>query len=100
MVAQIAETSVYLEGRLGELPGRFPHVLENQVRGRGLIRGLGFLDAGHPGKVVEMARARGVFVLTAGKNVVRIVPSLNVGREEVDTAVDVIAGCIADLERV
>jgi acetylornithine aminotransferase len=100
MVAQIAETSVYLEGRLGELPGRFPRVLENQVRGRGLIRGLGFLDAGDPGKVVEMARARGVFVLTAGKNVVRIVPSLNVGREEVDTAVDVIAGCIADLERV
>ncbi|KAJ6599318.1 acetylornithine aminotransferase [Mycena vulgaris] len=96
-VAQIAATSVYLEGRLGELPGRFPRVLEGGIRGRGLIRGLGFLDAEHPGSVVEMARARGVFVLTAGKNVVRIVPSLNVGREEVDTAVDVIAGCIADL---
>ncbi|KAF8211384.1 acetylornithine aminotransferase [Mycena galopus ATCC 62051] len=97
MVAQVDATSVYLDGRLEELPVRFPGVLESKVRGRGLIRGLGFLDAGHPASVVEMARARGVFVLTAGKNVVRLVPSLNVGREEVDTAVDVIAGCIADL---
>jgi len=96
-VAQIGSTSVYLEQRLGELPRRFPAVLEASIRGRGLIRGLGFLDAGHPGSVVEMARSRGVFVLTAGKNVVRLVPSLNVGREEVDTAVDVIAGCIKDL---
>ncbi|KAF7353007.1 5-aminolevulinate synthase [Mycena venus] len=97
MVARINATSVYLNERLGELPAKFPGVLESKVRGRGLIRGLGFLDAGHPGSVVEKARAEGVFVLTAGKNVVRIVPSLNVGREEVDTAVDVIAGCIADL---
>ncbi|KAJ7667757.1 acetylornithine aminotransferase [Mycena polygramma] len=96
--AQIAATSVYLGERLGELPGRFPGVLEAEVRGRGLIRGLGFLDAGHPGTVVEMARSRGVFVLTAGKNVVRIVPSLNVPREAVDTAIDVIGGCIADLQ--
>jgi len=100
MVAQINATSVYLEERLGELPAKFPGILEGKVRGRGLIRGLGFLDTSHPGSVVEMARTRGVFVLTAGKNVVRIVPSLNVGREEVDTAVDVIAGCIADLESV
>ncbi|KAJ6516146.1 acetylornithine aminotransferase [Mycena sanguinolenta] len=97
MRTQIAATSVYLSKRLDELPERFPALLERTVRGRGLIRGLGFLDAGHPGAVVEMARARGVFVLTAGKNVVRIVPSLNVGEEEVDTAVDVIAGCIEDL---
>ncbi|KAK7061508.1 5-aminolevulinate synthase [Favolaschia claudopus] len=98
--AQINATSVYLDERLSELPAKFPGVLEGKVRGRGLIRGLGFVDAGHPGSVVEMARARGVFVLTAGKNVVRIVPSLNVGREEVDTAIDVIAGCIADLDSV
>ncbi|KAJ7368045.1 acetylornithine aminotransferase [Mycena albidolilacea] len=100
MVSQMNATSVYLDERLGELPVRFPGVLEGKVRGRGLIRGLGFLDAKHPGSVVDLARARGVFVLTAGKNVVRIVPSLNVGREEVDTAIDVIAGCIAELERV
>jgi len=95
--AQIAATSVYLETRLAELPTRFSRILEPTVRGRGLIRGLGFLDPAHPGAVVDMARTRGVFVLTAGKNVVRLVPSLNVGREEVDTAVEVIAGCIADL---
>ncbi|KAJ7095149.1 pyridoxal phosphate-dependent transferase [Mycena belliarum] len=97
MVAQIRATSVYLERRLEELAGRFPDVLEGNIRGRGLIRGLGFLDAGHPGSVVEMARARGIFVLTAGKNVVRLVPSLNVGREEVESAVEVLGGCIGEL---
>ncbi|KAJ7276151.1 acetylornithine aminotransferase [Mycena haematopus] len=97
--SHIAATGVHLGARLDELPVRFPAVLEGTVRGRGLIRGLGFLDAdkGHPGAVVELARARGVFVLAAGKNVVRIVPSLNVGRAEVDAAVDIIAGCIQDL---
>ncbi|KAJ7688485.1 pyridoxal phosphate-dependent transferase [Mycena rosella] len=74
-----------LNSRLAELPKRFPGVLEATVRGR------------QPSTVVEMARSRGVFVLTAGKNVVRLVPSLNVGAEEVDTAVDVIAECIAEL---
>ncbi|KAJ7283924.1 pyridoxal phosphate-dependent transferase [Mycena rebaudengoi] len=91
MGAQIAATSVYLVKKLEELTGK------PNVRGRGLILGLGFRNAAHPGSVVEMARARGVFVLTAGNNVVRIVPSLNVGRDEVDTAVDVLSACIADL---
>ncbi|KAJ6629241.1 acetylornithine aminotransferase [Mycena sp. CBHHK59/15] len=98
MGAQIAATSAHLRSRLDELTVRFPRVLETGVRGRGLILGLGFPDAKHPGTVMEKARARGVFVLTAGTDAVRIVPSLNVGREEVDQAVDVIAECVAELD--
>ncbi|KAJ7781505.1 acetylornithine aminotransferase [Mycena metata] len=103
MTAQINATSLYLGERLDELPKRFPKILEASVRGRGLIRGLGFLDTNHPGSVVEQARARGVFLLTAGKNVLRILPSLNVAREDVDTAMEVIAaslhaGCMAESE--
>ncbi|KAJ7774286.1 acetylornithine aminotransferase [Mycena maculata] len=96
-VAQVAATGTYLTARLAQLPARFPQKLEDTVRGRGLIRGLGFHDPAHPARVVDLARERGVFVLTAGKNVIRLVPSLNVGTAEVDEAVDCLAGCIADL---
>ncbi|KAJ7179362.1 acetylornithine aminotransferase [Mycena filopes] len=98
MVNEIRATGQYLDGLLVKLPERFPHRLEASVRGRGLIRGLAFKNPEHLGAVVEKARERGVFVLTAGKNVVRLVPSLNVGREEMATAIDALEACIATLE--
>ncbi|KAJ7068045.1 acetylornithine aminotransferase [Mycena amicta] len=97
-IAQIHATSVYLDERLRELPVQFPQVLEGTVRGRGLIRGIGFLNGAHAASVVDQARTRGVFLLTAGKNAVRIVPSLNVGREEVDTAVEVLVASIEEVK--
>lgn len=75
----------------------FPELLEEGVRGRGLILGLGFKNADHPGQVVAMARERGLFVLTAGKDAVRLVPSLNVRKEEADFCVDVLESCIGKL---
>ena len=96
-VSQIAETSTNLIGRLSQLSGWFPDLLEDGVRGRGLILGLGFKNVEHPGQVVAMARERGLFVLTAGKDAVRLVPSLNVRKEEVDFCVDVLESCIGKL---
>lgn len=93
----MAETSAYLTGRLEQLTKWFPNILHNKIRGRGLILGLGFKNADHPGQVMSLARERGVFVLTAGKDAVRVVPSLNIGREEVDMAVDVIENCLGML---
>ncbi|TFK43197.1 acetylornithine aminotransferase [Crucibulum laeve] len=94
---QIQETSKYLSGRLGQLPKWFPDILQENIRGRGLILGLGFKDVNKPGQLVGMARERGLFVLTAGKDAVRLVPSLNVGKEEVDLAVDVLESCLGSL---
>jgi len=88
------ENSAYLTGRLEQLPKWFPNILQSDIRGRGLILGLGFKNADNPARVMKMARERGVFVLTAGKDAVRFVPSLTVGKEEVDMAVDVIENCL------
>ena len=93
-VANILDTSAYLEARLAQLPKWFPNTLQAGVRGRGLIRGLGFHKTDDPGRLVEMARERGVLILTAGKDAVRFVPSLNIGRAEVDVAVDVLESCL------
>ncbi len=96
-VANMQETSAYLQGRLSQLPKWFPDTLQPSVRGRGLILGLGFRNVDHPGRVVTMARERGVLILTAGKDAVRLVPSLNITREEVDVAVDVLESCLGVL---
>ncbi|KAJ3715611.1 acetylornithine aminotransferase [Lentinula guzmanii] len=97
-VAQIAETSAYLSGRLSQLPKWFPDILQPTIRGKGLILGLGFKDEKNPGRLVSLARERGVFVLTAGRDAVRLVPSLNVGKTEVDLAVDVIESCLGEMQ--
>lgn len=97
MGAHISNISSYLTQRLQLLTKWFPKHLQPTVRGRGMILGLGFKDTSAPARVLELARERGVFVLTAGKDAVRIVPSLNVGKEEVDLAVDVLEGALASL---
>ncbi|KAF5331657.1 hypothetical protein D9611_007630 [Ephemerocybe angulata] len=97
MKEQIAETSAYLMERLSHLPKWFPEILEENIRGRGFILGLGFKDATAPGKVAELARQRGVFVLTAGKDAIRLVPSLNVTKAEVDYAIDVLESSLSML---
>ncbi|KIM45848.1 hypothetical protein M413DRAFT_440898 [Hebeloma cylindrosporum] len=93
-VARLAETSKYLEERLSLLPKWYPGLLQEKIRGRGLIRGIGFKDEGMAGKIVGLARERGVLLLTAGKDAVRLVPSLNVEKSEVDVAIDVLEGCL------
>jgi len=97
MATQISGVSSYLTQRLQLLTKWFHQHLEPTIRGRGLILGLGFKDPEAPGKIVSLARERGVFVLTAGKDAVRLVPSLNIGKEEVDLAVDVLEGALAAL---
>jgi acetylornithine aminotransferase len=93
-LSRSVETGSYLYKRLSQLPEWFPNLISPGVRGRGFILGLGFKDEPSPSKLVGLARERGVLLLTAGKDAVRIVPSLNIGTEEVNHAVDVIESCL------
>jgi acetylornithine aminotransferase len=96
-VKQLRETSSYLDKRLTLLPEWFPELLQpnNGVRGRGMIRGIDFKDESLPGKIVQLARERGVLMLTAGTNAVRLVPPLTVGQIEVDLAMNVLESCLS-----
>ena len=80
------------------MPAWFPSILEPSVRGKGLILGLGFKDPTHPAKMVSLARERGLLILTAGQDAVRFVPSLNIGKDEVNLAVDVLESCLSVIE--
>lgn len=93
-IASMKENGGYLKERLVQMTKWFPKILQPEIRGRGLILGIGFHDESLPSQMVSLARERGVLILTAGKDAVRLVPSLNVGKEEVDFVADVLESCL------
>lgn len=96
---QVADVSAHLDGLLARLPKMFPDLLKDEKRGRGLIRGIPFKNAEHPGQVVKLARERGVLLLTAGSDAVRMIPALIVNKEQCDHAVAVLESCLSLLEK-
>jgi acetylornithine/succinyldiaminopimelate/putrescine aminotransferase len=64
-----------------------------EVRGRGLLLGA-VLDR-PAGDVVDACRERGLLALTAGADVLRLVPPLVVTDEEVDEALSVVSAVLS-----
>jgi acetylornithine aminotransferase len=94
-LASLQSTSQHLDRLLGKLPGLFPSLIGSPIRGRGLIRGIPFLDHTAPSELVRLARERGVLLLSAGKDAVRCVPPLIITPEECDQAVGVMESCLS-----
>ncbi|ATX83072.1 acetylornithine aminotransferase apoenzyme [Mariprofundus ferrinatatus] len=67
---------------LKAMQSRFPMIQE--VRGKGLL--IGAELSGEAAPLIADARARGLLVLSAGPNVVRLLPPLNITEEEIDEA--------------
>ncbi len=65
-------------------------------RGRGLIQGLAFADAGLAGKVAAACFARGLIIETAGANdeVLKLLPSLTISDAELDKGLNIIADSV------
>ncbi|MCA9501505.1 MAG: aspartate aminotransferase family protein [Myxococcales bacterium] len=59
-----------------------------EARGRGMLRGLAL--AGPPGPVIEACRERGVLVISAGGNVLRLAPPLVIEADEIDQGLAVL----------
>ena len=76
-----------LAAALASLPG------VREVRGRGLLLGITLDRPVSP--VVDSCRERGLLVLSAGPDVLRLTPPLVVGPAEVEEAVETIAGVLA-----
>ena len=63
-----------------------------EARGRGLLVGLEI--AGPASEVVDEACERGLLVLSAGPNVVRLAPPLTVGTDDVGAALEILEGIL------
>lgn len=85
------EAGEYLMGQLREKLAGNPFVKD--IRGLGLMVGI---ECAEPvADLVTEARNRGLLVVTAGPDVIRLLPNLLVTREEIDEAVRVLAEVLA-----
>ncbi|ORY77680.1 mitochondrial putative acetylornithine aminotransferase [Protomyces lactucae-debilis] len=87
LLANVQQQSARILEALGEMSTKYgSRVVE--VRGRGLLLGLQ-LDA-DPTPVVKFARERGLLVITAGNNTIRMVPPLIIDSKTVDAAMKIL----------
>ncbi|KAJ3118424.1 acetylornithine aminotransferase [Nowakowskiella sp. JEL0407] len=86
----VTETGEYLMESLRKLirENHFGDII-TEIRGKGLIVGMQVKEGVDPNSFVHLARERGVLVITASGNTIRMVPPLIISKEEVDEAVSV-----------
>src|SRR5579872_5059897 len=100
LVDNAARVGAHLMGRLRDLPQRFPIV--GDVRGLGLMIGIELVRhqatkerAGDlRDKVVQMCFERGLLVLGAGPNTIRLCPPLVITTDQADFAAQTIEECL------
>jgi acetylornithine aminotransferase len=89
LLGAVRERGAQLAAGVAALPG------VRDVRGRGLL--LGAVVDGFAGDVVAACRERGLLVLTAGDDVVRLAPPLTVTGSDVATALSLLGEALADI---
>jgi len=100
LVANAAAVGGYIMDRLRDWPERFPVV--GEVRGLGLMIGIELVRDRQRrerapeirNRVLELAFERGLLVLGAGENSIRLCPPLVITRDQAGFAVDVLEECL------
>ncbi|MEI9973456.1 MAG: aminotransferase class III-fold pyridoxal phosphate-dependent enzyme [Ignavibacteriota bacterium] len=101
LVENAARMGQYLRERMIDWPARFPNV--GQVRGLGLMIGIELVRdqvtreraAELRDRVVNDAFQRGLLILGAGDNTLRLCPPLVVSRDQCDFAIQTLEECLA-----
>ena len=87
-----AEMGDYFLKRFSEKLAGNPIV--KQIRGKGLLIGI---ECTVPAaELISAIHERGVLVITAGPQVIRVLPNLRVSREEADEGIDIICSVLAE----
>jgi acetylornithine/N-succinyldiaminopimelate aminotransferase len=85
----------YLMTRMRDLSSNWDAIKD--VRGKGLMIGVELSFPGGP--VVKEMLKRGVLSNCASNNVIRLVPPLNISKDDIDTIVDVLVESIKEVEK-
>ena len=96
VVAHVRETAPYLEKKLDEIAAAYSCIQAR--RGKGFIQGL-VLDGVSVGDVITAARAKGLLVISAEGNVLRMVPPLVITCEDIDHMAEILKEVFADLTK-
>lgn len=90
LVEHVKEVGEYLEYKLRELSAAHPMI--RGLRGKGLMMGLEFT---HPvGEYVVKAQEKGLIIITAGPNLIRLVPPLVIEKEQIDEMIEILIECL------
>jgi len=103
LMANAREQGERLIGAMRKLADKYKCI--GDVRGRGLMIGLEFVkdratrepDGELVHKLVEMAFQRGLLLLGAGRSALRLAPPLIIDSIDIDTGVQIIDQCLAEL---
>jgi acetylornithine/N-succinyldiaminopimelate aminotransferase len=93
-VANAEKMGDYLETGLKKLEKKYEFIKD--VRGLGLISGVELDVPGAP--VVEACRQKGILIICAQERVLRFVPPLIVGKEEIDLLLEALDNIFNDME--
>ena len=102
LVENAARTGDYLRQRMSAWPKRFPIV--GDVRGLGLMIGIELVRDQQTkekapelrDRVVQLAFRRGLLILGAGDNTLRLCPPLVITRDQCDFALDTLEACLTE----
>lgn len=87
IVEHVAQTAPYLEEKLDALVRELPWL--GARRGKGFMQGL--VVTGRPvGEVVQAALGKGLLIISAGSDVLRLVPPLIITEKEIDRLCDIL----------
>lgn len=87
----VREIAPYLEEKLDELVDKYDSVAAR--RGKGLMQGL--VITGKPvGEVINKAIGHGLLVISAGSDVLRLVPPLVIEKKHVDEMISILEKCL------
>ena len=92
ILANCQKQGHYIKEKLEALKGRFPDVVKD-VRVKGLMIGAA-LD-GNTSELLPELRKKGLLALSAGENVLRLLPPLTVTEKEIDQALELIEETIS-----
>ncbi|MDQ0232286.1 acetylornithine transaminase [Metabacillus malikii] len=92
-LSEVVEKSEYLVSKLTEVIGN--HSLVTAIRGKGLLIGIECKE--ETSTIINQLRDNKLLTISAGPNVIRLIPPLTVSNEEIDEAVSIIANTFASI---
>jgi acetylornithine/N-succinyldiaminopimelate aminotransferase len=92
----VQQISAYLLSRLTEIAGTYPKLI-NEIKGLGLLRGIGLNERLPAAELSAMLRAKMVLTVPAGLNTLRILPPLIITHSEVDILCDALSACLLEV---
>ena len=91
ILAHVQELTPYLEEKLDTLVEKYPIVAAR--RGKGFMQGL-VIEGATVGSVVTKALENGLLVISAGSDVLRLVPPLVITKEHIDKMASILDECM------